>query len=67
MYTDDKEAPFDVGTTATYSCIEGFYLDGAVRTCEGTEREGVWSESEPQCVGTLLSHSYSDARVLKET
>ena len=42
-------SPFDVGTTATYSCNTGFYLDGnSARTCSGS---GTWDGSTPRCLG----------------
>ncbi len=37
----------EVGSTATYSCIEGYVLDGvAMRQCQVN---GEWSEDEPHC------------------
>ena len=49
MYDPDMTAPFDFGTTATYSCDSGYGLSGgtSVRTCES---EG-WSGSAPTCQG----------------
>lgn len=42
-------ADFDLGTVATHSCLEGFFLDGVmIRTCidnNGAE----WSGSPPLC------------------
>ena len=48
---------FDLGTTATYSCDDGYTLDLSigveVRTCidDGdNDAEGVFSDLEPACV-----------------
>ena len=48
---DDGMPPYDYSATATYSCDEGFYLNGAsTRTCgDGTGKIGSWSGSEPSC------------------
>ena len=48
----DTTAPFEVGTTATYSCDQGFSLDEGdiVRTCEENDLTS-WSGSAPSCVG----------------
>ena len=50
---DDGMAPYDHGATATYSCNEGFHLNGvSTRTCEdGTGTMGLWSGSAPSCDG----------------
>ena len=48
--TDDRLS----GSTATYTCNSGFDLittGSNVRTCQP---DGMWSGSEPQCLGTLL-------------
>ena len=38
------------GTTATYSCINGFDLTGnEMRTCQNVGGTGVWSGSDPTC------------------
>ena len=53
-YRTDRMSPFDFGTTATYSCNEGYYLEGEdVRTCvEDVSRlNGIWSDSTPRCAG----------------
>ena len=40
-----------VGSTATYSCNEGFSLDGNVeRTCE----DDMWTGTDPACLSKLL-------------
>ena len=47
----DGMAPYDYGATATFSCDEGFHLNGAyTRTCgDGTGTLGIWNGSEPIC------------------
>ena len=38
------------GTTATYSCFNGFDLTGnEMRTCQNVGGVGVWSGSDPTC------------------
>ena len=57
-YSSDTVSPFDFGTTATYSCDEGFFLEGnSTQTCEGdgSRVDGVWSGSAPVCAGTLIA------------
>ncbi len=57
-YSSDTVAPFDYGTTATYSCNEGLYLEGnQMRTCQGDDSSpiGTWSGMSPVCAG-LCSH-----------
>ena len=46
----------DYGTTATYSCNDGFFLEGNVmRNCggDGTSLDGVWDGVVPICSGKL--------------
>ncbi len=53
-FVEDDVYPFNLGTVATYSCDSGFALTGSeMRTCEvnGGNRIGVWSSTEPSCVG----------------
>ncbi len=53
-FAEDDVAPFDLGTVATYSCESGFALMGnEERTCavNGDDPVGVWSLTEPSCVG----------------
>ena len=53
-YSPDTTSPFSFGTTAAYSCNEGFYLEGSgSRNCtgDGSRVEGVWSGSTPVCAG----------------
>ena len=46
-YASDTTAPYDIGTTATHSCISGYSLMGTeTRTCGTT---GEWDLSEPSC------------------
>lgn len=55
MYSMDIEAPFDLGTTATYVCNIGFGLLEAigVRTCtgDGSISMGEWTDTPPICLG----------------
>ena len=42
------------GSTATYSCDDGYALDGAQnRTCQDN---GTWTNQPPSCIGTV--HTY---------
>ncbi len=57
VYATDRIPNFDVGTTATYSCNEGYTLDLSigieVRTCidDGdNDAVGMFSDQEPACV-----------------
>ena len=57
-YSPDTTSPFSFGTTATYSCNEGFFLQGGrTQTCvgDGSGLNGVWSGSAPVCSGI---HTY---------
>ena len=61
VFGDDTTCPFDLGTTATYSCYPGYSLVGdAVRTCEGdgTQEEGTWSNTAPQCDGEYCRRKF---------
>ena len=56
MYAVDTVPDYDLGTTATHSCMAGFALVGdQVRTCmavnDPTDTVGVWSGTEPFCEG----------------
>ena len=58
-YRTDRTSPFDSGTTATYSCYEGYYLEGEdVRTCveDVSGVNGIWSGSTPRCAGKYLRY-----------
>ncbi len=56
-YVEDDNAPFDLGTMATYMCNDGFFLDrGDERNCttgEAGTGVWVWTGQEPQCVCKL--------------
>ena len=58
----DMTPDHDHGTTATYSCNEGFGLSGGdvVRTCGGDGRivTGEWSGSAPSCERKCLVMTY---------
>ena len=56
-YAEDTTPNFDLGTTATYECNEGFFLDvsvgNRVRTCvddDGMDAIGVFDGTAPTCV-----------------
>ena len=56
-YGDDTTPNFDLGTTATYECNEGFFLDLSVgvrvRTCvddNDMDALGVFTDQAPTCV-----------------
>ena len=54
-YTPDTTAPFSHGTTASFFCADGSYLDGVqTRLCsgDGTSTSGLWSGIMPICRGT---------------
>ena len=54
VYSPDTIDPFDFETNATYSCNEGFYLEGeSIRTCigDGSSVSGVWNGITPVCTG----------------
>ena len=50
----DRRAPFDYGTTAQYSCYDGFNLigDESMRVCggDGLTNKGVWSGEDYSCL-----------------
>ncbi len=54
-YSPDTTDPFDFGTNATYSCNDGFFLEGDEKiTCngDGTSVNGEWDvTAAPQCTG----------------
>lgn len=54
-YATDMDPEFDGETTATYSCVEGYGLNGGdvMRTCEGSPI-GSWSGSAPTCEGIIV-------------
>ena len=53
LFTTDRQAPFDYGTTAQYVCDSGFSLigDESMRVCEGDGQSdiGVWSGYDYTC------------------
>ena len=55
MYGVDTEAPFDLGTMATYVCNDGFGLMdvNSTRFCTGDDSTvvGEWSGSASRCEG----------------
>ncbi len=61
-YSPNTVPNYSLGTSATYSCNEGFFLevmDGSskIRTCEddnNNDAEGEWSNIAPACVRKLL-------------
>ena len=57
VYNDDTGAPYDLETTATFQCKEGFVLLGGdiMRTCDddGTTSNGIWSGMPPTCSGIV--------------
>ena len=56
-YSPDIEEPFNLGTSATYTCNEGFLLEGdEVRICGGDGTAvGVWSGASPVCNRELFN------------
>ena len=54
VFTDDRLAPFEYGTIASYSCNDGFTLigDKSVRVCggDGLSDLGVWSGEDYICL-----------------
>ena len=64
-YASDMNEPFDFGTTATYTCNPGSYLNGSdTRTCDGDglTTVGTWTGTTPNCGGKLYCDiSNSDA------
>ena len=56
-YAVDTTPNFDLGTTATYECDEGLFLDvsvgNRVRTCvddDGMNANGIFDDTAPTCV-----------------
>ena len=65
-YADDTTPNFDLGTTATYACNEGYFLDLSVgvrvRTCvdDGDmDALGVFTDQAPSCVRKSVCASFS--------
>ncbi len=66
-YAPDTSSPYDFGTNATYSCNDGFFLEGeGVRTCfgDGSNVNGDWNGSVPQCTGMLSFRSVGLAQLI---
>ncbi len=63
-YSAATTAPYDFTTTATYSCNDGFFLQGSDRrecTGDSADTVGEWSGSAPVCSGMITrmtSHMY---------
>ncbi len=56
-YSPDVTTDYDLGTNATYTCEDGFFLESnEVRTCmdDGMDATGVWNGHEPGCVRKSL-------------
>ena len=63
MYSPNGTDPFEFDITATYSCIEGFYLEGSAnRTCggNGSSIVGTWSSESPRCSGAWIISFFSN-------
>ncbi len=59
VYSPDLSEPFSYGTLATFSCNDGFQLDGSnLRTCTGDDSVtiGSWGDPSPACVREWLLH-----------
>ena len=61
-YAVDNVPNYDLGTTATYACNEGYFLDLSVgvrvRTCvddDGMDALGVFTDQAPSCVRKFVS------------
>ena len=59
-YSSERDPNYPWGTTATYSCNEGYFLDTSgtsrIRTCfddNDNDAEGVFDGQEPRCVRKL--------------
>ncbi len=47
-------SPYGYGTTASYFCNEGFFLEGnEMRTCGGDVTIGSWDGTNPVCSGEV--------------
>ncbi len=62
-YSSDDTANYSIDTVATYSCVEGYFLEmnDTERTCkddeDGIDDIGEWSGEEPHCVRELILYS----------
>ena len=62
VYASDTSAPYDFGTTATFSCNSEYALIGdEVRTCggDGSSTMGVWDLDFPSCECKLAAYNDS--------
>ena len=53
-YSSDTTSPFDFETTATFTCNEGFFIEGEpTRSCagDGSSINGMWNGASPFCAG----------------
>ena len=51
-YDPDTISPYIFGTTALFSCNDGYYLsESSDRTCTGSESASFWDGSTPECLG----------------
>ena len=49
-YSPDSDAPFGLGTLATYTCNDGYELvRNMMRTCVNTSNGGIFDGLEPSC------------------
>ncbi len=65
-YSPDTTSPFDFGTTATYSCNDGYFLEGEqTRSCagDGSSTMGTWDLTAPTCTGIVVEINYSVDRI----
>ncbi len=60
IYSSERDRNYPWGTTATYSCNEGYFLDTSgtsrIRTCiddNDGDAEGVFDGQEPRCARKL--------------
>ena len=58
MFSSSTPAPHAFETTARYTCVSGFGLNGGdmIRTCErdGSSPTGRWSGGAPRCTGEKI-------------
>ncbi len=56
IYSPDTTAPFEFDTNATYSCNDGFFLEGSEQSVcdgDGSSVNGQWDASPPRCTRKL--------------
>ncbi len=57
IYSPDQGSPYSIGTVATFSCLDGFILEGSPnRLCGGDDSTsaGTWSGVDPVCRGACV-------------